>query len=134
MQRHRPALTAVTLALLLGSFAAAAVAAKGWTLLGTRTVTDRLDHDSIAVTASRGEFTALQVRVQRRAVQFRSMTVHFANGGKQEVELRNVIPAGGSSRVIDLVGADRVITRVDFVYDAQALGGRRAVVRLYGRH
>jgi hypothetical protein len=44
-----------------------------------------------------------------------------------------VIPAGGESRVIDVEGYDRVISRVDFRYDAKS-AGRRAVVRLFGRN
>jgi len=67
-------------------------------------------------------------------VQFRSMTIHFANGERQEVELRSVIPAGGQSRVIDVEGHDRVIRRVEFTYDSQSVRGRQAVVRLFGRH
>ncbi|HLF57310.1 MAG TPA: hypothetical protein VI942_10740 [Thermoanaerobaculia bacterium] len=120
-------------ALLVLATAGAAHAARKWQFLGERLVTDRLDHDVIAVTAYEGNFTALQVRVKGRAVQFRSMTVHFGNGTRQEVELREVVAPGGASRVIDLEGGDRVIQRVEFVYDAQAIRGRQALVRLFGR-
>lgn len=104
----------------------------GWELLGTRTVSDRLDHDNIPVTAAKGTFKKVQVRVSRHAVQFRSMKIHFANGEHQEVELREVIRAGGESRVIDVEGYDRVIRSIELVYDAQALRGRRGVVRVFG--
>lgn len=104
----------------------------GWEFLGARTVTDRLDHDTLPVTAAQGSFKKLQVRVKGHAVQFRSMKIHFANGEHQDVELRSVIPAGGESRVIDVDGYDRVIRSLEFVYDAQALRGRRAVVRVFG--
>ena len=60
------------------------------------------------------------------------MTVHFGNGGKQEVAMRNTIPAGGETRAIDLEGDDRVINRVEFWYDANTFRGRRAQVRLLG--
>jgi hypothetical protein len=119
--------------LVLAGLAAAAEAGPLWQLLGERRVTDRVDHDSIRVTAREGDFQALQLRVRGVAVQFRSMTVHFANGTSQAVELREVIRAGDASRVIDLAGGDRVIERVDFVYDAQSVRGRQALVRLFGR-
>jgi hypothetical protein len=77
----RTLLGILTVVLLLG--AAAASAARGWELLGERTVTDRVDHDSIAVTAAKGTFKSLQVRVKGRAVEFHSMTIHFRNGEKQ---------------------------------------------------
>jgi len=106
--------------------------ALGWELLGTRSVTDKVDHDSIAA-AGQGTFRSLKIVVEGRAVQFRDVKVHFANGDVQDVELRNVIPAGGESRVIDVEGRDRVIRNVEFWYDAQSLG-KRATVKLYGRN
>jgi hypothetical protein len=48
--------------------------------------------------------------------------------------LRDVIRAGGESRVIDLRGDARDITRIEFWYDAQTLGrGRGARVEVWGR-
>lgn len=128
--------TLVQAAAILLTFAlvTAAAAERGWELLGSRTVSDAVDHDVIAVTSSEGDFKHLQVRVKGHAVQFREMKVHFANGEVQEVELRDVIPAGGASRVIDLSGGDRVIRSVEFRYDAQTIRGKTATVRLFGRH
>ncbi len=118
---------AVTLGL-----AAAAVAGplRGWELLGTRTVTDRADHDSIAA-GRQGTFRSIKITVQRRPVQFRDVKIHFGNGDVQDVALRNVIPAGGESRTIDVEGRDRVIRSIEFWYDAQSRG-KRAVVRVFG--
>jgi hypothetical protein len=104
---------------------------RGWELIGQATVTDARDHDTIAVTRAQGTFRRVQVKVLRQPVQFREMTIHFASGGDQTVELREVIRAGGASRVIDVDGADRVIRSIEFRYDAQSRG-RRAVVRIYG--
>ena len=100
--RRSLALALVAMLTLLVLAPAAASAAARWELLGTRTVTDRIDHDTIAVTAKEGKFTALQLRVRGVAVQFRSMTVHFGNGEKQEVELVPVsgkLEASGSFKV-----------------------------------
>jgi hypothetical protein len=128
--------TAVAALLLAALLPAAAEAARrgGWILLGERTVSDARDHDVIAVTAARGDFRRLQLRVLDRPVQFHSVKVHFANGETQELELREVIRAGGRSRAIDLEGRDRVIRSIELRYDAQALGGRTARVRVYGLH
>lgn len=104
-----------------------------WVLLGETAVTDALDHDVIPVTKAEGTFKAIRLRVFERSVQFRRVTIHFGNGTRQEVELRAVIPAGGESRVIDIAGGDRVINRIELVYDAQSLAGHRAVVRVFGR-
>ena len=103
-----------------------------WELLGQRSVTDGVDHDTIAVTVAEGTFRALKLRVKGRAVQFRDMKIHFASGGDQDVDLRRVIPAGGESRVIDIRGRDRAVRSVEFWYDAQSLSGKPAEVELYG--
>lgn len=120
---------AVTLGLVA---AAAAGPVRGWELLGTRTVTDRSDHDSIAA-RRQGTFRSIKITVQRHPVQFRNVKIHFANGDVQDVELRNVIPAGGESRVIDVEGRDRVIRSVEFWYDAQSRR-KPAVVKVFGRN
>lgn len=105
-----------------------------WTFLGQQAVTDRLDHDVIVVTGAEGRFDAIQLRVLRAAVDFHKVTVHFRNGGRQDVEVRQTIPAGGATRRIDLTGDDRVIQRVEFWYDARTARGRQATVRLFGDH
>jgi hypothetical protein len=123
------------LALVAGSLALprGAQARGGWTLLGERRVTDKLDHDTIAVTAARGDFRQIQFRVFERAVQFHRVVVHFGNGEDQTLEMRDVIPAGGRSRSIDLAGGDRVIRSIDLWYDSQSLAGRGALVRVLGQ-
>jgi hypothetical protein len=106
-----------------------------WELLGTRTVTDHLDHDTIGVTHAKGTFRSLRIEVARRAVDFHRVVVHFASGGDQEVQLRETIKAGGASREIDLEGRDRAIRSIDLWYDAKSLGkGGQAVVRVLGRN
>ena len=108
--------------------------AAAWVALGTRSVTDRADHDTIAVTAKRGDFTAIRIDVAGHAVDFQRVVVHFANGADQKLELRETIRAGGSSREIDLEGKDRVIRSIDFWYDAKTFGrGGKATVRVFGR-
>ncbi len=119
--------------LIMLMLAAVPAVAQPWVLLGQRIVTDRLDHDSIAVTAARGDFSAIKLTVHRRPVDVHRVVVFFANGESQEIELRSTIPAGGESRVIDLRGGDRVIRSVELWYDARSLAGRRAVVRVFGR-
>jgi len=106
-----------------------------WAVLGDRVVTDRADHDTIRVGRDRGSFTAVKFEVRRHGVDFHRVVIHFANGEDQKVELRNSIPAGGETRVIDIDGSNRIITSIDFWYDAKTLGrGRSATVRSLGRH
>ncbi len=104
-----------------------------WTLLGERLVNDRLDRDVIPVTAAKGDFKSLVIRVKGASVYFKKVVVVYGNGERDEIELRNTIPAGGSSRVIDLKGHDRIIREIEFWYDANTIRGRKAMVRVFGR-
>lgn len=105
-----------------------------WEKLGERNVNFRVDRDEIFVTASEGRFTALKIKVRKGAINLHKMVVHFGDGSEQEVETRNNIAAGGESRVIDLAGNRRVITKVVFVYDTKNFADRKAEVELWGRH
>ncbi len=120
--------------IVMAAASAAAVRADRWVALGERTVNDRVDHDSIAVSGARGDFEAIKLTVRGNPVHILDVKVHYANGRVQDVSIRSVIPAGGESRVIDLTGGDRVIQRVEFWYEANSRGrGRRAKVHLFGR-
>lgn len=132
---RKPISTSALLLLLVAALTqlpSAAGAADRWKLLGKTTVSDRVERDVVAVTRVRGGFEAIKLEVRERAVEFRSVTVHFANGEEQELALRERIPAGGASRVVDIEGDERVIRSIELVYDAQSLGGK-ARVSIYGR-
>lgn len=103
-----------------------------WQKLGERTVNHRVERDEIRVGARDGAFRRIKLVVKRRAVNFRAVKVHYANGSIQDIDLRRSIPAGGETRAIDLNGRDRIIEKVVFYYDTKRQTGRRAVVQLFG--
>ena len=107
--------------------------AQGGVFLGTKEVLDRADNDKINVGASKGTFDRLQFRVGPRAVDFKKVVVQFENGNKEELDLRERIPAGGRSRWINLNGTDRRIKNIEFWYDADTKRrGVRSSVSAYG--
>lgn len=107
-------------------------AGAGWELLGERVASHRVDRDVIPVTAVEGVFERIQVRVKGRAIEVADLKVHFRNGDVQDVRVRRRIPAGGSTRAIDLEGRDRVIRKVTVIYRTRLPAGPRAHVRLFG--
>ncbi len=119
-----------------GNINAKAVAAKQprWEKLGQRKVNYSVDRDEIFVTAREGRFKALKFIVRKAPINMHKLVIHFANGSKKEVDLRENIPAGGSSRVIDLPGNKRIIKKVVFVYDTKNRASQKAVVELWARH
>lgn len=110
-----------------------AVAQGGWKELGSAKVNGHADHDVIVVTGMEGDFKAVKLFVENEGIQFNRVVLHFANGGKQDLNIRRFIPAGGETKVLDLNGSDRVITKVDFYYKSNAETMTKAKVILYGK-
>jgi hypothetical protein len=100
-------------------------------LLGSGKVNASLDHDTIQA-GQQGTFRAIQLRVNGGAVNFLRIIVQYGNGTRSEIQVRSNIPAGGSSRIIDLPGERRVIQRVDFWYTKANWGPVLPRVTLYG--
>ena len=106
---------------------------RSWEKLGQKKVNRNVDRDEIRVTSSEGRFSKLRLEVKNSGINMHRMVVHFANGRKQEIELRKNIAAGGSTRVIDINGGKRVIKKVVFWYDTKGLINNKATVVLWGR-
>ncbi len=111
----------------------ASLTGQAWIKLGSAKVHGHLDHDDIWVTGLKGDFSAIKLFVENGSIQFERVVVHFTNGGKEEMLIRNFIKAGGETRVLDLPGGDRVIRKVDIYYKSNAKTKKKAKVVLYGR-
>lgn len=105
-----------------------------WEKIGQRQVNFRTDRDVIQVGAREGTFKALQLKVKGGAIDLTRVVVHYRNGDQQVLNVRQTIPRGGQSRVLDLPGNNRIITKVVFVYDTRNRSPRRATVELWGKH
>ena len=90
-----------------------------------------VDHDTIRVGRSDGAFRAIQLRVSGGAIRFDRVIVRYGNGSPEELAIRDLIPAGGQTRIIDLPGDRRIIRSVDLWY-GKATWRRRPKVSLYG--
>ena len=103
-------------------------------LLGTRKVSFKADHDTIAVTLLEGTFKAIRLEVDGSALEMWDIDVFFSNGGHQDVDTRLVFGEGSWSRRIDLNGGARGIKKVTFKYKSKKARTGRATVKLYGIH
>jgi len=104
-----------------------------WQYLGEANVDGNLDHDIIQVGRADGKFRALQIRVERAPIEFQRVIVHYGNGERDELEIRDRIRAGGQTRVLDLRGGERNIASVEFWYGKGNYRSQRPKLRLYGR-
>jgi hypothetical protein len=106
--------------------------ARGWVYLGEAHVDGAADHDKIKVGKSEGRFRSIQLRVDYAAIEFNHVVVHYENGTSEEVQVRQRINAGGSTRDIDLAGRDRAIESVELWYERATYRRQRPRVRLFG--
>ena len=105
---------------------------QGGEYLGQSNVDGARDHDLIHVGRGRGMFRAIQIRVEKSAIEFDRVIVHYGNGTAEPIQIRSVIPRGGMTRVIELPGERRFIEGVEFYYARAGLNGRKPKVRLFG--
>ena len=134
MFRRNIAPLAVTLALALVAVQGVS-AQRGWEYLGEANVDGGNDHDRIKVGGGRGTYRALQIGVERAAIDFQYVLVHFENGGEQRLPLRGTVRAGARSPIIDLKGNNRVIDSVEIWYSkGNWNNSEKPKMRLYGRH
>jgi len=123
----------VPLVLLFMIMAGATAASAQWRKLGQKDVDFHVDHDIFDVTYRKGDFRKLKIAVKYAPVHFSRVVVTFGNGETQELEFRDVIPAGGETRALDLEGRERIIKNVQFWYESEPVSRKKAKVTLYGR-
>lgn len=105
---------------------------RGWRLLGEGRASRSVDRDVIRVGGDQA-YTTLRLRVFDAPIEFLKVSVHFRNGGSRDIEVRQFIERGGSTRRIDLPGNRRLIDRVVFWYRTPSGTANRARVQLWGR-
>ena len=108
--------------------------AKGtWRILGTTHANHTADHDAIYIKGPYDYFRRLKFKVTDAPLNMQRMIVRYDDGGAPEnIELRNNIPKGGESRVIDLRGGKRKLKSVEFWYDTKGFLNGKADVTLFG--
>ncbi len=105
-----------------------------WEYLGEANVDGNADHDSIDVGKSKGAFRKIQILVQKGAVDFDRVVVHYENGQQYPVPVAAKIPAGGKTREIDLQGTAREIRNVEVWYRRGPWSAGKPKIRLMGIH
>lgn len=115
------------------SLSALASPAFAWTEVARRVVTDRMDVDVVALPGW-ARYDEIKLCVLRHPVKFYDLDVNFANGGHQDIEVRDRINPGGCTRNIDLRGYDRDITSIKLKYEETSWGRRKtATVVIWAR-
>jgi hypothetical protein len=78
-------------------------------------------------------FRKIKFKVTDAGLNMQHMIVTYDNGQPDKIDIRQNIPQGGESRVIDLKGVgQRSLRRVDFWYDTKGFLSGKADVTLFG--
>jgi hypothetical protein len=139
MKKIIPTLVLVSTFFLLIPFAGNAQPGKmknnggNWVLLGTVSARGSMDHDVIRVRGPYDYFRKLKFRVSDSRIEIREMVVTYDDrGGPERIAVRQEIPKGGESRVIDLRGGKRKLRSVEFWYSDRGFLNGRADLTLFG--
>ncbi len=133
----------VTLALAFAGFAGSADAQKvvqpkggspgEWRLIGQTHADHAADHDTIIVKGPYDNFRKIKFKVTDAPLNMQHMVVTYDNGAPDKIDVRQNIPQGGESRVIDLRGVGkRSIRKIDFWYDTKGFLKGKADVTVFG--
>jgi len=104
-----------------------------WRLIGQTHAGHSADHDVIVVKGPFDNFRKIKFKVTDAPLNMHYMLVTYDNGAPDRIDVRQNIPKGGESRVIDLRGVGkRSLRRVEFWYDTKGLLNGKADVTLFG--
>jgi hypothetical protein len=96
-------------------------------------VTDRMDVDVVALPGW-ARYDEIKLCVKRHPVRIYDLDVNFANGGRQDIQVRDRINPGGCTRNIDLRGYNRDITSIKLMYEETSWGhAKTATMVIYAR-
>ena len=108
-------------------------AAGTWRLIGQTHADHGADHDTIIVQGPYDNFRKIKFKVTDAPLNMQRMVVTYDNGAPDNIEIRQDIPQGGESRVIDLRGiGKRSLRRIDFWYDTHGFLKGKADVTVFG--
>ena len=106
-----------------------------WRELGERSVSRHNERDTIHVSAFKGRYDRIAIKVEDAPVRINRMTIFFGDGRRQDFFLNQRFARGQRSRIFDLIGGNRIVNKVEFSYKT-AWGTspyRYGTVILYGR-
>ena len=90
------------------------------------------DRDTVRIGKAKGGFDQLTMVVSDSDLDLQDFTIVFTGGERWSPKLKHLFKEGARTRVIDLPGKDRTITKVELAY-ANLPGGGKARIELYGR-
>jgi hypothetical protein len=105
-----------------------------WFFLEDKKVSFGADHDVIHFGNWKDDVRQIKLKVTDGPLRMYSMKVYFDNGTVQDVELRNRFAQGSESRVIDLDGGLRHLSKIEFWYETKGFARGKSRVAVWGHN
>lgn len=105
-----------------------------WFFLEDKKVGFGVDHDVIHFGNWRDDVRQLKLKITDGPLKMYNMKIHFDNGTTQNVSMRFRFAQGSESRVIDLDGGLRHLTKIEFTYETKGFARGRSRVAVWGRN
>lgn len=105
-----------------------------WFFLGDKKVAFGVDHDVIHFGNWKDDVRQIKLKVTDGPLKMYSMKIYFDNGTVQDVELRNRFAQGSESRVIDMTGGLRHLSKIEFWYETKGFARGKSRVAIWGRN
>ena len=112
--------------------AMATISPADWVKLGEKDVDFKVDHDTIGA-ESKGPIREIHVKVMNAPVKFKRVVINYKDGEQRDMEFLEDVQIGKESRSLTIEGDGHVIKSIDFWYETDSLGGKKAKVAFYGR-
>ncbi len=103
-----------------------------WNFIADKSVSYGVDHDVIYAGNYNDDFRKLVIRVTDGPLKMYDMKVYFDNGAMQDISLQRNFSQGEQSRVIDLNGGRRHVSRIEFWYETKGYRKGKARVAVWG--
>ncbi len=105
-----------------------------WRIIGRTHADHGADHDSIIVQGPFDNFSKIKLKVTDAPLNMQRMVVTYDNGAPDRIDVRENIPQGGESRVIDLRGiGKRSVRKIEFWYDTKGVMKGKADLTVFGK-
>lgn len=105
-----------------------------WFFLEDKKVGFGVDHDVIHFGNWKDDVRQIKLKVTDGPLKMYNMKIYFDNGGVQDVELRNRFAQGSESRVIDLDGGLRHLSKIEFWYETKGFLRGKSRVAVWGKN
>ena len=104
-----------------------------WKFIADKKVSFGVDHDVIHTGNINDDFRQLKLKVTDGPLKMYDMKVYFDNGEVQDISIRFQIRQDGESRVIDLNGGLRHLSKSEFWYETKGFMKGRARMAVWGK-